>query len=143
MTNIKLEVGQVWKSRKDNGSTYEVLKTFHCIDGFEWLCYFYKNGNNNDTSCNCRLISTFTRNRTLITNTDGTPYTPPKKYKELTPAEAMRLLADAGECIDAEFTDISNSWTPSKLIGTSYIDFSFVDQDEAVWKRCRIEVTND
>ena len=81
MTNIKLEVGQVWKSRKDNGSTYEVLKTFHCIDGFEWLCYFYKNEKNNDTSCNCRQISTFTRNRTLITNPDGTPHVKPNDYQ--------------------------------------------------------------
>ena len=139
MTNIKLEVGQVWIDSQ--GCTRKVLVMWGELDSHQ-VGYFFSA--TNGTSCiGSMLCRDLAEDYTLITNPDGTPHTPPKKYKELTPAEAMRLLADAGEGIDAEFTDISNSWTPSKLIGTSYIDFSFVDQDEAVWKRCRIEVTND
>ena len=140
MTNIKLEVGQVWRAGNGTGSMRTIRGTYY-IDDWERLVYSWIN--DGDSGVCEAFVDNFPLHNTLITNTDGTPVEKPKKYKELTPAEAMRLLADAGEGIDAEFTDISNSWTPSKLIGTSYIDFSFVDQDEAVWKRCRIEVTND
>ncbi len=129
---IELEVGQVLVNDLD--VEIKIVGVRCCSNGIEMITYTTRDEMSNQDMRDCY---------TLITNADGTPVEKPKQYKELTPAEAMRLLADAGEGIDAEFTDISNSWTPSKLIGTSYIDFSFVDQDEAVWKRCRIEVTND
>ncbi len=140
MSKIKLEVGQVWIDSQ--GCTRKVLVMWGELDSHQ-VGYFFSttNGTNSIGSMLCR---DFAEDWTLITNAEGTPVEKPKKYKELTPVEAMRLLADAGEPVECEFRK-HGPWIKSSLTGVSLIipNYPFSDADNNVYKRCRIEVAND
>ena len=140
MTNIKLEVGQVWIDSQ--GCTRKVLVMWGELDSHQ-VGYFFST--TNGTNCiGSMLCRDFAEDWTLITNAEGTPVEKPKKYKELTPVEAMRLLADCNpdDAIECELSD-SGDWLASQLMGSSHGRFPFMDTDNNVWKRCRIEVSND
>ena len=141
MTNIKLEVGQVWRAGNGTGSMRTIRGTYY-IDDVERLVYSWIN--DGDSGVCEAFVDNFPMHNTLIQHADGAPHTPPKKYKELTPVEAMRLLADAGEPVECEFPK-RGPWIKSSLTGVSLIipNYPFSDADNNVYKRCRIEVTND
>ena len=80
MSEIELEVGQVWKSTYPcavKGIT--VLKLFS-NNGSNRVGYFYQR----DDSCGIldESIEYFRENRTLITNADGTPHVKPNDYQD-------------------------------------------------------------
>ena len=141
MTDIKLEVGQVWKSSEYEASIKDVYESCNS----KVIAYRRTVLNTSILDSMYHPEETFRKYyNTLITNADGTPHTPPKKYKELTPVEAMRLLADCNQddAIECELSD-SGDWLASQLMGSSHGRFPFMDTDNNVWKYCRIEVTND
>ena len=137
----ELEVGQVWES---NVSSCKILDLFTlngcaCVAFSLWVA-----GRFNDVG-HAKVDELFATKLTLIRRADGTPVEKPKKYKELTPVEAMRLLADAGQPIECQASDFDERWSDIILTGSDL-------DDDASWpftsvcgsfKQCRIEVTND
>ena len=130
---IELEVGQVLVNDLD--VEIKIVGVRCCSNGIEMITYTTRDEMSNQDIRDCY---------TLITNADGTSVEKPKKYKELTPVEAVRLLADAGEPVECEFRK-HGPWIKSSLTGVSLIipNYPFSDDDKNVYKRCRIEVSND
>ncbi len=139
----ELEVGQVWK-RGGSTITREVIKLW-CGDKGEHIVGYFKVENHYPSCLRSSLITDFVHdNNTLMTNADGTPVKKPKKYKELTPVEAMRLLADAGEPVECEVRDKPVSWRSTSLCGVAFDDnYPFITDSGESWECCRIEVSND
>ena len=141
----ELEVGQVWK-RGGSTITREVIKLW-CGDKGEHIVGYFKEENHYPSCLRSSLITDFVHdNNTLMTNADGTPVKKPKKYKELTPVEAMRLLADAGEPGECEVMDAGDKeWQKHKLKGVIFGSTtpSFISLAHSSWDFCRIEVIND
>ena len=100
---IELEVGQVLVNDLD--VEIKIVGVRCCSNGIEMITYTTRDEMSNQDIRDCY---------TLITNADATPAEKPKQYKDLTPYQAMRLRADTGEGIDAEFPDICNSRTLAK-----------------------------
>ena len=70
MSKIKLEVGQVWKSRE---FIFDILKLW---DGK--VAYYAHSSNGVNTYSELAFLSDGLK---LITNADGTPHTPPNDYQ--------------------------------------------------------------
>ena len=70
MSEIKLEVGQVWKSRE---FIFDILKLW---DGK--VAYYAHSSNGVNTYSELAFLSDGLK---LITNADGTPHTPPNDYQ--------------------------------------------------------------
>ena len=78
MTNIKLEVGQVWKSSM--GTTHHVLLLYRDKNtNTERVAYYHNSKDHNGVSND--YIASFAKNKTLITNPDGTPHVKPNDYQ--------------------------------------------------------------
>ncbi len=136
----ELEVGQVWEESR---GVYTILDLV--IYKGEVRVIFKRTINMEFASAGSCGEGEFRRDTKLIQNADGTPVKKPKKYKELTPVEAMRLLADAGQPIECQASDFDERWSDIILTGSDL-------DDDASWpftsvcgsfKQCRIEVTND
>ena len=140
MTNIKLEVGQVWIDSQ--GCTRKVLVMWGELDSHQ-VGYFFSA--TNGTSCiGSMLCRDLAEDYTLITNADGTPHTPPKKYKELTPMDAMIELVRRNGVFECQVSH-GNNWIDATLTGID-LDREVVSHffsEEGAYENCRIEVTND
>ena len=139
MSEVKLEVGQILKCYDINPSTIEILKVFPARN----MVIFYWFDSIGRWGCRKESFDWINNYYELFKNADRTPAEKPKKYKELTPVEAMRLLAEAGESIECEVSNDRKWWDEVQLFGAEFISEHKFHTSNDVYKYCRIEVNND
>ena len=113
MSEIKLEVGQVWKSRE---FIFDILKLW---DGK--VAYYAHSSNGVNTYSELAFLSDGLK---LITNADGTPHTPPNDYQagdvwESVPNQIAILITmyDDNLCMTSKFRS-----EPETIINTRMDD---------------------
>lgn len=80
MSNVKLEVGQVWRSISGSSKEWTILDIFN-VKGNPYIAHKFMNAGVVENVAFCEEYS-FIDGVTLITTADGTPYVAPNDYRE-------------------------------------------------------------